>query len=168
MCHTSSTVAILLVENTYLEHQIMDNEEEHRPFYERDVETLQPSANELPFLRQVFQGEKISGADEEQWHVELKDERVQKGVAVGVCHHYEDNAQCLGNGYACVASHLTVLMIVLSVYVDYRLLASPSSLSLSYSFQRYLFHSIFSVVTFVMMSPSVTMVCFRICFGHPE
>ena len=168
MRYTSRPVAVLLVQYANLEHQIVYDEEEYRPLHERHVESRQPFAYELSLLCQILQGKEVSGADEEQRHVEFINERVEQSVPVGVCHHHEDYSQCLGYADACVASHFFCVSALSPYLYGYNAVDVPSLSSLSYSFHRYRSHSIVSVVTFVITPSRLAMVCLRISLGHPE
>ena len=98
-------IAVVLAEETDIEHHVVEDEKEHRPLHERYVETFQTAAYECALVVKVAQGEEIAGAGEEQGHVKLEDETVQQSVAVGMGHHHEDDANGFGYGYSVVATH---------------------------------------------------------------
>jgi hypothetical protein len=74
MSHPSHLIAITFIQNPDVEHPVVDNQKEHRPFYERPVKPLHSLLDKCGFVVQVFEGEKITSRDEEKRHVELENE----------------------------------------------------------------------------------------------
>ena len=73
MGDTAYLIAVELIQNANLEHQIVDDEEKHTPFDKGEIESLDAFLNEGSFVLQIFQREEIACCDEEEWHVELED-----------------------------------------------------------------------------------------------
>jgi hypothetical protein len=103
--HTTHLVAIHLVQNAYLEHQVVDKQKEHTPFHKRDIKTLDALLYKRGFIVQILQREKVACCNKEQWHVELEDESAQPAWSFGMGYHHQDNGQTLGYGYYGVSVH---------------------------------------------------------------
>ena len=74
MQHTTLFIAIDLVEDTDVEHPIVNNQKEKRPFDKRPVKPFDPFLDESGFIMEIACGEEKACCDEEKGHVELEDE----------------------------------------------------------------------------------------------
>ena len=83
----------------------MDNQEENRPFYHGPVESLNTLLYECRFVVQVFQRKEIASRDEEEWHVEFKDEFAETAWCLSMGYHHEDDSNTFADGYGRVAIH---------------------------------------------------------------
>ena len=65
MGNASRLVAIDLIEDTDVKHPVVDDQEKHRPFYKRPVETLDAFLHERGFIVEILQREEVACRDEE-------------------------------------------------------------------------------------------------------
>ena len=71
MGNAARPVAVLLVEQSYTEHQVVDDEEEERPLDKGQVESAQTFLNKGGLVVEVVEGEEVACRNKEERHVEL-------------------------------------------------------------------------------------------------
>ena len=103
MCGAASPVAVDLVENAYLEQQVVDEQKEDAPFHERHVKTFEALHDKRPWVFHRLVLEEIARGDEKQRHVKQVDGAVEHAGHVGVGHHHEDDGKAFGYGDGVVA-----------------------------------------------------------------
>lgn len=95
MSDASCPVAVIFVEKSYLEKQIMENQKDNAPFQERQIKTAETLRDERPGVGHILSGEEIAGTDEKYRHVERVDEiRYQLG-RLGVPDNHKNDCQTL-------------------------------------------------------------------------
>ena len=98
-------VAVLFVENTDVEHPVVDDQEKHRPFDKRPVKPFYPLLDEGGFIVEVFQREEIACGDEEERHVEFEDKPAEPPRSLGMCDHHQNNGYTFADGNGRIAFH---------------------------------------------------------------
>ena len=71
MGNAARPVTVLLVEQSYMEHQVVDDEEEERPLDKGQVESAQTFLNKGGLVVEVVEGEEVACRNKEERHVEL-------------------------------------------------------------------------------------------------
>jgi hypothetical protein len=74
MSHASHLITIPFIQNPDIEHPVVDNQKEHRPFYEWPIKAFNSFLDKCCLVIQIFEREEITCCNEEKRHVELKDE----------------------------------------------------------------------------------------------
>ena len=103
MEHPSLFIAIDLVEDADVEHPVVENQEDERPFHKGPVEAFDSFLDKGGFIVEVTCGEEKAGSDEEQGHVELEDELTEPArcLCMGDDHQYDgDTLRHRNNGIA--------------------------------------------------------------------
>ena len=109
MEHATVFIAIDLIEDADVEHPVMDNEEEDRPFDERPIESLDTFLDKGGLVGEILLRKEIARRHEKQGHVELKDKPAEpsRSLGVGNDHQYDGNA--FSNGYGRIPLHFSLL-----------------------------------------------------------
>lgn len=81
-------VAVLLVEDTEIVPDVVEEQVYHTPFNKGDIEALETFVAEIPGVVHRLLGEEIAGGDEEEGHVEGIKESYEDGGAFGVAGHH--------------------------------------------------------------------------------
>ena len=97
--NTAHFIAIHLVQDTNLEHQIMDKQEEHAPLNKGDIKALYALFYKRGFIVQVLQREEIACRDEEKGHVEFEDEVAEPARCLSMGYHHQDNGNAFADRY---------------------------------------------------------------------
>ena len=71
MCDSTLFIAIYLVQNANVEHQVVEQQKDDAPLDEGPVEPLETLLDERHLVIEVAKGEKVTGSRKEQRHVEL-------------------------------------------------------------------------------------------------
>ena len=109
MEYSAVFIAIHLVEDAYVEHPVVDNEEKHRPLDERHIESFDAFLDKGGLVVEIFRGEKIASGDEEEGHVKLEDEPAQPSRCFGMRYHHQDDGDTLSNRYCRIPLHFSFL-----------------------------------------------------------
>ena len=98
-------VAILLIENSNLEHQVVQHQEQQAPFHKWHIQPLEALLAEKPRVLLVFLTKEIACCYEKQRHVKQVDEVDDKPVALGVTDAHQDNGYSFANRQISVSRH---------------------------------------------------------------
>ena len=107
MEHTALLVAVDFIEDADVEHPIVDDQEEYRPFDKWEVEALDALLHKGGFIVEILCGEEIACCDEEERHVEFENESAQPAGCLGVGDDHQDDGNALTNGYDSISFHFT-------------------------------------------------------------
>ena len=105
MSDSTGLIAIDLVENADVEHPVMDDEKEYRPFHKRPVESPDTFLDECSFIIEVLDGEEIARRYEKQGHVVFKDKPAEPTWSLCMCYHHQDNSDAFADGYGRITFH---------------------------------------------------------------
>ena len=73
MEHATLFIAIDFIEDADVEHPVVDDQEEDRPFDERYIETFDAFLDEGGLVMEILRGKEEACCDEEKRHVEFED-----------------------------------------------------------------------------------------------
>lgn len=90
MENASGGVSVRFTEDAQWEKKIVQTQEYQAPFNERYVEAFDTVCEECPLVVQVLRIEEITGADEKNGDVELKNPMVYPSRSSGVGQYNED------------------------------------------------------------------------------
>ena len=99
MEYASLFITIDLVEYADVEHPIVDDQKEKSPFDKGPVEAFDSFLDEGGLIMKVACGEKITGCDEEQGHVEFEDELTEPAGCLCMSDDHQDDGNAFGNRY---------------------------------------------------------------------
>ena len=105
MEHTSLVITIDLVENTDVEHPVVDDQEEKSPFDKGPIQTFDSFLDEGGFIMEIACGEEIACCDEEQGHVEFEDKLTEPAGRLCMGNDHQNNGDALRNRNRGVAGY---------------------------------------------------------------
>ncbi len=117
MCHSTGGIAVLLVEYSRFEHQVVYGKKKDRPFQKRDIQPFDALLHKCCLIVKIFQGEEISCRNEEQRHVKLIQKTAQRTGTVGMADNHQYDAECFANGYGLVSFHSDIDCFVLIMII---------------------------------------------------
>ena len=97
MKHPSLFIAIDLVEDPYVEHPVVDDQEEEGPFDKGPVEAFDSFLDKGCLILEVTCREEIACRDEEQWHVEFEDELTEPAWCFCMGDDHQNDCDSLRN-----------------------------------------------------------------------
>ena len=109
MEHATLFIAIDFIKDTNVEHPVVDDQEEDRPFDERHIETFDAFLDEGGFVMKILRGKEEACRDEEKRHVEFEDKLTQPAWCLGMGYHHQDDGYALRNRNNGIPFHFSLL-----------------------------------------------------------